>query len=65
MLGVLPALRWYMRSVHAPLLRRPAVKAVVLAFFAGLLLLGCAAAPRLQRRAGRVRLRWLEQPLRA
>ena len=38
-----------MRDVHAPLLRRPAVKAAVLALFAGLFLLSCAALPRLER----------------
>jgi hypothetical protein len=52
--GVGPALRAYMRHVHAPLLRRPAVKAGVLALFGGVFLLSCALLPRLDRcaRAG-------------
>lgn len=47
--GVSQALRSYMRRIHAPLLRRPAVKAAVLALFGGVFLLSCAALPRLER----------------
>ncbi len=47
--GVSQALRSYMRRIHAPLLRRPAVKAAVLAVFGGIFLLSCAALPRLER----------------
>ena len=47
--GVLPALRWYMRHVHAPFLKHPWVKGVVIAFFAGLTLWSCAMLPRLQK----------------
>lgn len=47
--GVSQALRSYMRRVHAPLLRRPAVKAAVLAVFGGIFLFSCAALPRLER----------------
>ncbi|PRW56197.1 Niemann-Pick C1 [Chlorella sorokiniana] len=47
--GVSQALRTYMRRVHAPLLRRPAVKAAVLAVFGGIFLLSCACLPRLER----------------
>eukprot|EP00887_Chlorella_sp_A99_P002624 scaffold6.g2624.t1 len=48
-IGVAQALQWYMRRVHAPLLRRPAAKAAVLAAFAGLFLVCAAALPRLER----------------
>lgn len=48
-MGVSQALRAYMRRVHAPLLRRPAVKAAVLAVFGAIFLLSCAALPRLER----------------
>lgn len=48
-LGVSQGLRWYMRSVHVPLLRLPAVKAGVLALFAGLFMLSAAMLPRLER----------------
>ena len=47
--GVTPALRQYMRTVHAPLLRRPGVKAAVLAAFLGVFLLSCAQLPRLEK----------------
>lgn len=47
--GVSQALRSYMRNVHAPLLRRPAVKAAVLALFVGGFLLSCALLPRLEK----------------
>ena len=47
--GVTQWLRSYMQHVHAPLLRRPAVKAGVLAVFVGMFLLGCAALPRLDK----------------
>ncbi|KAI3436838.1 hypothetical protein D9Q98_006248 [Chlorella vulgaris] len=47
--GIAPALRRYMRQVHAPLLARPWVKAAVLALFGGLFLLSCALLPRLER----------------
>ena len=48
-LGVTQGLRWYMRFVHVPLLRLPAVKAGVLAAFAGLFMLSAAMLPRLER----------------
>jgi hypothetical protein len=48
-LGVGPALRYYMRRVHALLLRRPAVKGAVVAAFVGLFLFSCATLPRLER----------------
>ncbi|KAL4457923.1 hypothetical protein ABPG75_012788 [Micractinium tetrahymenae] len=47
--GVSQALRSYMRRVHAPLLRRPAAKAAVLALFVGAFLLSCAMLPRLEK----------------
>ena len=47
--GVTQWLRSYMQRVHAPLLRRPAVKAGVLAVFIGVFLVSCAALPRLDR----------------
>lgn len=48
-LGVTPALRWYMRRVHAPVLRVPAVKGVVLALFAGVFFFSCAMLPHLEK----------------
>lgn len=47
--GVSQALRAYMRRVHAPLLRRPAAQAAVLALFVGAFLLSCAMLPRLEK----------------
>ncbi len=47
--GVSQALRAYMRRVHAPLLRRPAVQAAVLGLFVGAFLLSCAMLPRLEK----------------
>lgn len=47
--GVTQALRGYMRRVHAPLLRRPAAKAAVLALFVGTFLFSCAMLPRLEK----------------
>ena len=48
-MGVTQWLRSYMQHVHAPLLRRPVVKAGVLAAFVAMFLLGCAALPRLHK----------------
>ena len=48
-LGVAPALRWYMRRVHAPALRPPAVKGAVVALFVGMFLCSCALLPRLEK----------------
>lgn len=47
--GVTPALRWYMRQVHAPVLQRPVIKAAVIALFTGLFLWSCAMLPRMER----------------
>lgn len=47
--GIVPALRWYMRHVHAPILRHPWVKGAVVSIFLGMFLLSCAMLPRLQK----------------
>lgn len=47
--GVSRALQWFMAEVHAPLLLKPAVQAVVLVIFLGLFLLSCAALPRVSK----------------
>ncbi|CAL8466999.1 g6535 [Coccomyxa elongata] len=47
--GVSRALQWFMAEVHAPLLLKPAVQAVVLVIFLGLFLLSCAALPRISK----------------
>jgi Niemann-Pick C1 protein len=47
-MGVTPALRWYMREMHAPMLRKSWVKAVVIAVFGGLFFASCAAVHRME-----------------